>query len=215
MNDERLSRKHLARRYGPPALLVLLGLLAGLGFGLLRPPGYAAVAHVAVVAQRDDGTQTAQSFAQAYGRLAALPETLELSPSLPRPAARARKHVEVSTSPETPLIRITGTGSRPERAAAYADAAADALVRYGAVHAADTGVRVALMSWADRPLSPSTPNLPLAIAVGGASGLLLAVLLHAAAGRAPRTGRGVRRPACPDCGERAAGREAEPAGVGN
>ncbi|QKG24203.1 hypothetical protein [Actinomadura verrucosospora] len=111
--------------------------------------------------------------------------------------AATRDHIQSSTSPDTPLIKLAGSADTPAGAAAYANAAADALVRYGTSHRTDTGVRVALMSMAATPSAPSSPNLPLDVAVGTASGVLLAGLGAAVlsgrrargqhdAGRAPR-----------------------------
>ncbi|WP_131764056.1 hypothetical protein, partial [Actinomadura fibrosa] len=182
------------RRYALPIVFVLTGFLGGLGYALLAPTVYTATAYVLVV---DDGAQgqdgpAAVSFAQAFGRLAPLPETLGYS-SIPLPAVppgTTRQHVQAVTSPDTPLIRLTGSGDGPADAAAFANAAADALVRYGTSHRADTGVRVALMSLATTPSAPSSPNLPLNVAVGTAAGVLLAGI--SAAALSGRRGRGQR-----------------------
>ncbi|WP_242882366.1 hypothetical protein [Actinomadura litoris] len=168
------------RRFGPALALVLTGTLGGLGYSLVVPATYTATAYVLVVDEGAGGARgpAAVSFAQAYGRLAPLPETLRHS-SLPLPkVARGatREHIQASTSPETPLVRLTGSGASAADAAGFANAAADALVRYGTSHRADTGVRVALMSLAGKPAAPTSPNLPLDVAVGTASGILLAGL---------------------------------------
>ncbi|TDC02155.1 hypothetical protein [Actinomadura bangladeshensis] len=184
------------RRFGPALAFVLAGLLGGLGYGLLAPTTYTATAFVLVV-EAGDGQSgpAAVSFAQAYGRLAPLPETLQHS-SIPLPrhaAGGTREHIQASTSPDTPLIRLAGSARTPRDAAAFANAAADALVRYGAQHRADTGVRVALMTLAEPPAVPSSPNLLLDVAAGTAAGVLLAGL-----GAAVLSGRrGARRDAAP------------------
>ncbi|WP_346042001.1 hypothetical protein [Actinomadura chokoriensis] len=182
------------RRFGPALAFVLAGLLGGLGYGLLAPTTYTATAFVLVVDAGDGQSgPAAVSFAQAYGRLAPLPETLEHS-SIPLPrhaAGGTREHIQASTSPDTPLIRLAGSARTPRDAAAFANAAADALVRYGAQHRADTGVRVALMTLAEPPAVPSSPNLLLDVAAGTAAGVLLAGLSAAVlSGR-----RGARRDA--------------------
>ncbi|MEU8117769.1 hypothetical protein AB0C21_03565 [Spirillospora sp. NPDC049024] len=181
-----------ARRFGLPVALVLAGLLGGLGYAVFAPTTYTATAFVMVV---DDGEgqsgPAAVSFAQAFGRLAPLPETLAYS-SLPLPDAggSTRAHIQASTSPDTPLIKLAGVGGTAREAAAFANAAADALVRYGTSHRTDTGVRVALMTLAEPPVEPSSPNLPLGVAVGTASGVLLAGLTAAVmSGRRGRPGR--------------------------
>ena len=208
----------LARRYGLSLAFVLAGFLGGLGYALLAPTTYTAAAFVLVV-DEEQGDRTgpaAVNFAQAYGRLAALPETLDHSTRpLPKAApGSTREHIQASTSPDTPLIRLAGTARTGADAAAFANAAADALVRYGTSHRADTGVRVALMTLAAPPETPSSPSLPLGVAVGTASGVLLAGL--SAAVTAGRRGRGTasrRRPdaAVPD----PARAGADPAGIEN
>ncbi|WP_344285330.1 Wzz/FepE/Etk N-terminal domain-containing protein, partial [Actinomadura napierensis] len=179
------------RRFGLAIALVLSGLLGGLGYALFAPATYTATAYVLVV-DDGDGAQgpAAVSFAQAFGRLAPLPETLAYS-SIPLPdgaMAATRDHIQSSTSPDTPLIKLAGSADTPAGAAAFANAAADALVRYGTSHRTDTGVRVALMSMAATPSAPSSPNLSLDVAVGTASGVLLAGL--GAAVLSGRRGRG-------------------------
>ncbi|TDD79652.1 hypothetical protein E1293_22850, partial [Actinomadura darangshiensis] len=181
----------LLRRFGASIALVLAGFLGGLGYALFAPTTYTATAFVLVVDDGGGGDQgpAAVSFAQAYGRLAPLPETLAYSSiRLPRGAAGAtREHIQASTSPDTPLIRLAGSAGTARDAAAFANAAADALVRYGTSHRTDTGVRVAPMTLASPPAAPSSPNLPLGVAVGTASGILLAGLT--AAVRSGRRGR--------------------------
>jgi hypothetical protein len=184
------------RRFGLLTALVLSGFLGGLGYALFAPTTYTATAYVLVVDDGDGGQgPAAVSFAQAFGRLAPLPETLTYS-SIPLPdgaMAATRDHIQSSTSPDTPLIKLAGSADTPAGAAAYANAAADALVRYGTSHRTDTGVRVALMSMAATPSAPSSPNLPLDVAVGTASGVLLAGLgaavLSGRRGRAHQRGQ--------------------------
>ncbi|TDD27447.1 lipopolysaccharide biosynthesis protein [Actinomadura sp. KC06] len=183
---------------GPSIALVLAGVLGGLGYGLYAPATYTADAFVLVVDDvgPDRAGPAALSFAQLYGRLAPLEETLRYS-QLPLPDAppgSTREHVRASTSPDTPVIKLAGNGRTPRDAAAFANGAADALVRYGTSHRADTGVRVALMGRAAPPATPSSPNLPLGVAVGAASGVLLAGLSAAvlSARRRPDDGADVR-----------------------
>jgi hypothetical protein len=167
------------RRFGLPLAFVLAGFLGGLGYALLAPTTYTATAFVLVVNARDgESGPAAVSFAQAYGRLAPLPETLDYStlPLPPHAPGGTREHIQASTSPDTPLIRLAGSARTAADAAAFANAAADALVRYGTSHRADTGVRVALMTLAEPPAAPSSPNLPLGVAAGTATGVLLAGL---------------------------------------
>ncbi|MFA1546734.1 Wzz/FepE/Etk N-terminal domain-containing protein [Actinomadura chokoriensis] len=195
----RRLRRPLAaflRRFGLSVAFVLAGLLGGLGYALFAPTTYTATAFVLVVENGNgESGPAAVSFAQAYGRLAPLPETLANSsiPLPPHEAGDTRDHIQASTSPDTPLIRLAGSARTPRAAAAFANAAADALVRYGTLHRADTGVRVALMTLAQPPAEPSSPNLPLGVAAGTGSGVLLAGL--SAAVMSGRRGGGRRAPA--------------------
>ncbi|WP_103561139.1 YveK family protein [Actinomadura rubteroloni] len=197
MAHYRGTARSLVRRGGLAASLILAGTATGAGYALLRTPEYAATAHVIVVDDAGAGP-AGVNFAQAYGRLATLPETLRWS-ERPWPGERAgggvpaaaQGKLRASTSPDAPLIRITGTDPSPERAAAYANAAADALVRFGEVRRRETGVRPTLMNDAAPPLVPAAPRGPLDVAVGTAVGVLLAGLVSLAGLRPSRR----RRPA--------------------
>ncbi|MFC4910394.1 hypothetical protein [Actinomadura gamaensis] len=188
-----------ARPRGPlratalPLLMIAIGAVAGTAYGLATPPTYEASAHVLVTADRTGAGPDAVNYAQAYGRLASLPETLAWAPSPPwgRSVDAAARSVHTSTSPDTPLIRLIASASRPDRAATLANAAAAALVRYGSVHQQDTGVRVVLMSNALVPADASSPKPALDIAVGAAAGGLLAALAALAGVQWPQ--RGTRR----------------------
>ncbi|TYB48978.1 hypothetical protein [Actinomadura chibensis] len=184
------------RRFGPSLAFVVAGFLGGLGYVLIVPATYTANAYVLVVNDARADGPAAVNFAQTFGRLAPLPETLGYS-ALPLPKGTGgapRDHVRASTSPDTPLIELTGSAPTPRAAAAYANAAADALVRYGAAHRAETGVRVAPMSRAAPPASPASPNAVLGVGVGTASGVLLAGLSAATlSGRRPSRRRPVPR----------------------
>lgn len=181
-----------------PTALIVSGALAGMGYGLLTPPSYEASANVLVTPDKGGNGAEAVNFAQAYGRLAGLPETLTWAPSPPwgTSVEAAARSLRTSTSPDTPLIRLTASAPRPDRAASLANAAAAALVRYGTDHQHDTGVRVVLMSNALAPTTASSPKLVLDVAVGAASGGLLAALAAIAGLRWPqRAGVGRRRQA--------------------
>jgi hypothetical protein len=174
----RSSLKGLVRRFGLALTIVVLGLLGGLAYGLFKPPTYSATAFVLVVGEPSAGPTTV-NYAQAYARLAPMAETLAWARNgMPAEMReRARASIQASSSPDTPLVRLTGSAGSPVRAAEFANTAANALVRYGAAHQGDTGVRVALMTKADAPVVPSSPNLPLNVAVGTATGILLGGLV--------------------------------------
>jgi capsular polysaccharide biosynthesis protein len=172
--------KNLGRRFALPIAIVLACLLAGLGYGLFKAPTYSATAYVLVVSDPDGGP-AAVNFAQAYGRLASMRETLgwAAKPIPSKVLDRSRAQIQASSSPDTPLVRLTASASTAMLSAELANTAADALVRYGNAHQHDTGVRVAPMTQASVPPAPSSPNLPLNVAVGVATGLLLGGLVAA------------------------------------
>ncbi|MCP2335166.1 hypothetical protein [Actinomadura rupiterrae] len=179
-----------------PMLMITLGAVAGAAYGTITPPTYEASAHVLITPDKSGSAPEAVNYAQAYGRLANLPETLTWAPAPPwgSSVASAARRVRTSTSPDTPLIRLIASAGKPRQAADLANAAAAGLVRYGSVHQGDTGVRVVLMSNALVPTAASSPSPGLDIAVGAAAGGLLAALAALAGLRWPQPGpRGRRR----------------------
>ncbi|HEX2316744.1 MAG TPA: hypothetical protein VHJ17_23565 [Thermomonospora sp.] len=167
-----------ARRCGTPALLVVLGTSGGLTYGLLEQPEFTSDAHVMVVADPGAEPSRAMHHAQAYARLVRQPGPLTWA-QVNRSgdwAEDIRRHVRVTLAPDAPVIALTGSGPTPDSAAAYANAVAGALIEYADAHHRDTGVRVTSMSPAAPPTRPTSPNLPLSVAVGASSGLLLAGL---------------------------------------
>lgn len=179
------------------APLVLLGGAAGLLYAQFKPPGYTASAYVIVVATPESAPGTALSYAQAFGRIARHPDVLAWS-TVRGGTSVAPSRIRAMTSPETPLIQVVGRSGTAARSAAYANAAADALVEYGNGHRSETGVRLAWMSKASAPARATSPNLPVDVAVGAATGLLLGALLAAGARGGQRqrgsTGRHGDRP---------------------
>lgn len=188
--SERRWRNILGRSW----ILVILALgggVTGAAYASLRPPDYSADAYVIAIAGPGSDSSTALNFAQAYGRVAARQETLAFAhpvfPGLGTP--NLLKHLRASTSPDAPLIQLTGAGNSPGAAATYANAGADALIRYGNIHRKETGVRLVLLSGAMPPAEPTAPNPLLDMAVGTATGLLLGGLMQAAAVECRAAGR--------------------------
>jgi uncharacterized protein involved in exopolysaccharide biosynthesis len=84
--------------------------------------------------------------------------------------------VRASTSPDAPVIEITGTADEPRAAAAVANAVAPALVAYGNRAESPTGAELAVLSPALPPSGPSSPSAPAAVAVGTCTGAVLGCL---------------------------------------
>jgi uncharacterized protein involved in exopolysaccharide biosynthesis len=176
---------------------VLLGVLAGAMYGLWKAPTYTADAHVVVVSSvtNNPDDQTGVKFAQAYGRIAGDAAVLDGTTTVQTggSVAELRKQVRVQTSPDAPIIQITGSAPDATRAAAVANEVAASLITFGNARTAQTRVRVSLFSQASAPDAPTSPNKPLDIAVGAAAGLLVG-------GFATTAGVGTRRrktPAAP------------------
>lgn len=165
-------------RWGVVPLGVAVGLACGLGYGLAATPQYAATAYVMVVPQHAGGdSASATGFAQAYGRIVTGSAVLAgAQAATGTAAADLRAHVQAATSPDAPMISVTGTADRAGTAAGIADAVAASLARTGNRTAADTGVRLLVFSRATAPDSPASPSLPLSGAVGASAGGLLAAL---------------------------------------
>jgi capsular polysaccharide biosynthesis protein len=177
----------LLRRWRLAGLLTVLGAVAGLGYTLVSQPVYAAKAYVAVVAQNPSDT-TAVSYAQAYARIAGQGEALSVAASASNGAvsvSELRHYVRASSSPDAPVIEVTGTAGSASRAADLANLMARGLVSTANRHSADTRMKLFVVSAATSPADPTSPQPPLDIAVGAAVGLMIGWLaVLAGAGRA-------------------------------
>ncbi|MFJ9696234.1 Wzz/FepE/Etk N-terminal domain-containing protein [Kitasatospora sp. NPDC101183] len=178
MTTPRRSARRLVRRWWPVVLAVPLGAAAGAGYAAVSHPSYAASAYVLVVAQNPGEAATATNFAQAYGRLAGQPQVLAVAAA---ETGHSRSELEAlvhgTTSPDAPMIEITGTGGRPEEAARTADAVAGSLVSFANASSKDTNVRLVTLAPAAEPDKPTTPSGKLDVAVGGAAGVLIGALV--------------------------------------
>ncbi|UGY90536.1 lipopolysaccharide biosynthesis protein [Streptomyces gobiensis] len=163
----------------PAALCLLLGVVCGGAYGMLRTPQYTATGYVVVVPGARADSATALGFTQAYGRVATSGAVLrDARVAAGVPAAALRKSVRSATSPDAPVIEITGTDTRAERAADFANAVARALTRNGNESAKSTRVRLVLFAEALTPTAPSSPSAALSAAVGGCAGGLVGGLFQ-------------------------------------
>ncbi|MFJ7908075.1 Wzz/FepE/Etk N-terminal domain-containing protein [Kitasatospora sp. NPDC096204] len=178
MTTPRRSARRLVRRWWPVVLAVPLGAAAGAGYAVVAHPSYSANAYVLVVAQNPGEAAIATNFAQAYGRLAGQPQVLAVAAD---ETGHTRTELETlvhgTTSPDAPMIEITGTGRRPQDAAGTADAVARSLVAFANTSSKDTNVRLVTLAPAAAPDRPTTPSGKLDVAVGGSAGLLLGALV--------------------------------------
>ncbi|MFG2877603.1 lipopolysaccharide biosynthesis protein [Streptomyces sp. NPDC048337] len=170
----RARRRPKAPVWWPLPACALLGLAAGGAYGVLKAPEYAATSYV--VAVPDDTTEpaTALGFAQAYARIATSSSTLAYAqPRAGISAQTLRTQVRAETSPESPMIAITGTSKSPSEAADIANAVADALSLSSNQAAKNTGVQLLLFNQAVAPNAPASPSAPISGGVGMCAGGLL------------------------------------------
>jgi hypothetical protein len=113
---------------------------------------------------------------------------------VPASASELRRQVSATTSPDAPVIEITGSAEDPRRAADLANLVADSLIAYASGSAAQARLRMMVLSPAYPPADPSSPRPTLAVTIGGAAGLLAgAFAVMAGFGRWPPDARWVRR----------------------
>ncbi|MEE1783327.1 Wzz/FepE/Etk N-terminal domain-containing protein [Streptomyces sp. SP17BM10] len=178
MTTPRRSARRLVRRWWPVALAVPLGAAAGAGYAVVSHPSYSASAYVLVVPQNTGEAATATNFAQAYGRLAGQPQVLAAAAAdTGHTLTELGNLVHGTTSPDAPMIEITGTGTQAREAARTADAVARSLVSFANTSSRDTNVRLVTLAPAAAPDKPTTPSGSLDVAVGGSAGLLLGALV--------------------------------------
>ncbi|MDJ0380508.1 lipopolysaccharide biosynthesis protein [Streptomyces sp. G-G2] len=176
----------------PLPACALLGLAAGGAYGVLKAPEYAATSYVVAVPGANTEPATALGFAQAYGRIATSSSTLAYAqPRAGIAAEQLRTQVRAETSPESPMIAITGTSRTATGAADIANAVADALSLSSNTAAKNTGVQLLLFNQAVAPTDPASPSAPLSGAVGlCAGGLIGGLWLLARPGRKRRRADG-------------------------
>ncbi|MDQ0792105.1 YveK family protein [Streptomyces sp. B1I3] len=174
----RLRPASLRPSWWPLPACVLLGAACGLGYGLAAEPEYAATGYAVATAAKGIDPAAALGYAQSYGRLATSDATLSYARGAAgEPVRELRAHVRSETSPDSPMIAVTGTSSDPRRAADIANAVTEAVV-VGSGHVAkDTGVRLVEFSHAVPPVDPVSPSVPLGTAVGASAGGLIGGLV--------------------------------------
>ena len=173
-SSRRTTAGSILRRCWPLVAAVPLGAVAGGVYALVAPAQYQANAYVMVVPSSVGDSSTAVDFAQAYGRVIAQPEILlSASASTGVPLAKLAPLVQAVTSPDAPMIQVTGTAATAKGSAAEANAVATSLVAFGNAASKQTDVKLLTFAAAARPDAPSSPSRTLDVAVGGAAGLLV------------------------------------------
>lgn len=160
----------------PVAVCTLVGALGGAAYGLLKAPEYTATSYVMVTSDDGGGSATV-GYAQAYGRIATGGAVLNRARTTAIPLDALESGVEAVTSPEAPMIQITGTSGTPRLAADMANRVAQSLTGIANLSSKDTGAELRVFSQAITPDTPASPSLPLSVAVGACTGGLLGALL--------------------------------------
>ncbi|MGW4029954.1 YveK family protein [Streptomyces sp. NPDC004838] len=189
------TRPRPRARWWPLPVFCLLGAGCGAAYGVLATPQYAATSYVVAVPAKDAQPGAALGFAQAYGRIATSDSTIAYARvAAGMSAERLRGQVRTETSPDSPMIAITGTSNRPSEAADIANAVADAVFVSSNQVAKSTGVRLLSFSQAITPRRPVSPSAPISAAVGASAGGLIGGLVLMVR---PRRARGTGEAAVP------------------
>lgn len=186
--DLRDYLRVLSRRWRAITLLVLLGT----GVGALTPhavtPEYQAATEIFVsVREGTDTVRLAQGNVFTQARVRSYAE-VAASPLVTRHVVRALRldmtptqlshRISATTQPDTVLIRLTVTDTRPKRAARISNAVAD---RFAEVvrglespdEAETSPVRLTVTQPASVPSAPSSPRPAVNLAIGVTAGLVL------------------------------------------
>ncbi|MEU9362620.1 lipopolysaccharide biosynthesis protein [Streptomyces sp. NPDC048301] len=174
----RLRPAFVPPRWWPLPACALLGAACGFSYGMLATPQYASTGYVMVTAGKDTDPAATLGYAQSYGRLATSDTTLAYAKGAAgEPVRELRTHVRSETSPDSPMIAVTGTSADRDRASDIANAVTEALVVAGGHVSKDTGVKLIKFSHAVPPTDPASPSAPLGTAVGASAGGLAGALV--------------------------------------
>ncbi|MFI1353115.1 lipopolysaccharide biosynthesis protein [Streptomyces sp. NPDC020898] len=152
---------------------VLGGLLGG-AYGTVKPPTYTATSYVVAVPTEKSDPASALGFAQAYGRVATqLAVLADAQASAGVPVSTLRKSVQAETSPDAPMVAVSATSPRRDRAAAMANAVARSLTLHANGTKNSTHVELLEFSRAVKPAAPSSASRKVTGLVGASAGGLL------------------------------------------
>ncbi|MFB7479210.1 YveK family protein [Streptomyces anulatus] len=176
----RRLRTALARlpHWWPLPVSVLIGTASGLSYSALAADRYEATSYAMAVAEAETDPSAALGYAQSYGRLTTSDATLSYAQGAAgEPMRELRSHVRSETSPDSPMIAVTGTSEDRHKAADIANAVIEAVIVSSGHVSKDTGVKLIKFTHAMTPDQPVSPSVPLGAAVGAAAGGLLGGLV--------------------------------------
>ncbi|MFI1226827.1 MULTISPECIES: lipopolysaccharide biosynthesis protein [unclassified Streptomyces] len=162
----------------PLPVCVLIGTASGLSYGAFSSPRYEATSYAMAVAEGETDPSAALGYAQSYGRLTTSDATLSYAQGAAgEPVRELRSLVRSETSPDSPMIAVTGTSEDRHKAADIANAVIEAVIVSSGHVSKDTGVKLIKFTHAMTPDQPVSPSVPLGTAVGAAAGGLLGGLV--------------------------------------
>lgn len=167
--------------------ITLIGLAAAGAFSILQTPKYDAKTQVFVSVKSTDspsdliqGSSFSEKRVTSYVNLATSPRVLQPvidKLHLDTTADVLKSQVTASTPPQTVLIDIKVSNTDAGRAADIANATADSLIL--AVQQVEEGsiVKLSIIEPATKAVNPSSPKIPLNLALGLIVGLLIGLAL--------------------------------------
>ncbi|MGX1883369.1 lipopolysaccharide biosynthesis protein [Streptomyces sp. NPDC055287] len=186
-HTKRRTRTTRGPLWWPVPVCALLGTVCGVSYGALKAPEYAATSYVVAVPAKGVEPTAALGYAQAYGRITTSDSTLAYARvAAGVPPKELRTRVSTETSPDSPMIAITGTATRPAAAADIANAVAEAVFVSSNHVSKNTGVKLLVFSHAIAPTEPASPSVPISAAVGGCTGGLIGGLVLLVRPKRPR-----------------------------
>jgi capsular polysaccharide biosynthesis protein len=166
--------RRLINLWWPTVLLAAVGALVGLGYAFVTPATYVARAYVVVVAADPTESAEAVSYAQTYARVVPQGDVINAAAKGGNASATdLRRNVQASSSPDAPVIEITGSSGSPGHAADLANLMSAGLVSTANQHSSSTRMKLTILSPASPPDRPSSPRPMINLAVGAAVGILL------------------------------------------
>jgi capsular polysaccharide biosynthesis protein len=187
--------RSLLARYAwwPLPVCLLAGLLGGGAHALLAERRYEASGQVLV---SGPDREAAIGYAQAYGRLATDGAVLTAAHAdAGVPVAWLRERVRAASSPDAPLIEVTGTAASGTDAARAANAVARAVAVYANDTVARTGATLSLVTPASPNATPVSPSPLVSLATGACTGAVLGSLALLTRGPRPARPASAARPA--------------------
>ncbi|WP_406371946.1 lipopolysaccharide biosynthesis protein [Streptomyces sp. NBC_00647] len=157
---------------------VVLGGLLGGAYGVVKTPTYTATSYVIAVPTDKGDPSAALGFAQAYGRVATQLAVLgDAQVWAGVPVKTLQTSVRTATSPDAPMVAVSATSSRPDRAADMANAVTRSLTQHANDSRNSTHVELVSFSRAVKPTSASSASATVTGLVGASAGGLLGGLV--------------------------------------